>query len=145
MAFYETDAQRNDRLQYKPYFTILDETRPGHTLHPLQEVTCFKYLGYNLDQTLSRRSATSSMLQAFWSAHHQAHKACLLRREHHPSFLLTLWKQLILSTTDTHLVFIHNKEHLKKLDAAINTSLALTFAPHSWKTNILHTALKAEL
>jgi hypothetical protein len=145
MAFMETEAQTNDRMTWRPHLTVYDETLVKPAFHQLKEVTQFKYLGFTLDQTLSGRSATSSMIQAFWFAHHKAHKSGIMRREHHPLFLLTLWNQLILSAIDTHITFIHNAAHLKKLDSAINTSLATTFAPHSCKKNTLLTALKAEL
>jgi hypothetical protein len=63
----------------------------------------------------------------------------------HPKLQLTLWKQLVWSTTDTCLPFLWDPDHLKRLDKQINLSLASIFCPKVWNTDCVHKALRSDL
>jgi hypothetical protein len=85
------------------------------------------------------------MIATFWCAHARARSYGLHQHHLHPRHLLTLWKQLILSTTDTYLPFIQKDTHLTRFGAAINASLGSLFTPQVRNANCLYRALKAEL
>ncbi len=85
------------------------------------------------------------MLASFWCAHARARSYGVDKQHLHPKHILTLWKQLILSTTDTYLPFIQKDIHITRLGAAINTSLSSIFTPYVYPGNNLYPALKTEL
>jgi hypothetical protein len=84
-------------------------------------------------------------MQCFWCAHARALSSGMDTNVLHPKHLLLLWKQLVLSTSDTCLPFLHQEKHITRFGAAINASLACFFTPQVRTVNCLFPALKAEL
>jgi hypothetical protein len=145
MIFMENQWDKDKRLTTAAPFHICHESGIPAPISQLREVFKFKYLGLILDPRLTFEPALNQTIQAFWYSHGQTRMMDVHVHGLHPKLQLTLWKQLVWSTTDTCLPFLWDPIHLKRLDKQINLSLASIFCPKVWNTDCVHKALRSDL
>jgi hypothetical protein len=145
MSFFEAPEIQQNRLHEYPTFQVQHTHKAGTPTTSLKEVTSFTYLGLTLDPQLTFDPALRATIKNFWYAHTSIQKFDVHKYGLHPKHQLTLWKHMVLSTTDTCLPFLHTPQQASILDDQINLSLASIFVPKRWDTDCLHKALRAEL
>jgi hypothetical protein len=145
MVFMEDKVHRSARQTKTHHHYISHESNIPAPISHLKEVDTFKYLGITLDCRLSFDTATKHNTRAMWHAHSQTRLLDMHVHGLHPRHQITLWKQLIWSTMDTYLPFVHDHNHIKHFDEQIDLSLASIFCPKTWNTDCLHKALRSEL
>ncbi len=145
MAFMETNITQANRKTNMPPFTLHYNSCTGVNIQTIKEVKTFKYLGLLLDQWLDLTEAMKATKRNFWHAHSKARQLDLHVYGLHAKDQLMLWKQLVLSTTDIILPFIHLDTQATQIDTMLDTSLSSIFAPKSWRADCLNRALRSEL
>jgi hypothetical protein len=118
-AFLETNFTHANRKANMQTFTLHDNSCTGVKIQTLKEVKTFKYLGLLLDQWLDLTEAMKATKRNFWHAHSKARQLDMHVYGLHPKDQLMLWKQLVLSTTNTILPFIHLDTQITQIDLII--------------------------
>jgi hypothetical protein len=145
MVFMENALDKITRRETQPALYIKHEFNIPQPISQLKEVDKFRYLGLLLDTRLHYEVAVKDTIRNFWYAHGQTSLLDTHVHGLHPKYQIMLWKQLIWTTTDTCLPFIHDKNHMAALDDQIDLSLASFFCPKPWNTDCLYKALLAKL
>jgi hypothetical protein len=145
MSFFEDSEKQELRHATSTPFHIQHAHQLDTPISVLKEVSTFKYLGVYLDKHLTFDTAMKQSMKNFWYAHSQARQLDMHVHGLHPKHQLTLWKQLIWSTMDSCLPFLHSESQASYIDQQINLSLSSIFVPKLWETDCLHKALRTEL
>ena len=130
IVFHETPHQRRQRERAGLPWQIISAF-PSRTIHPIQEVDTFHYLGTTLDSRTTFDPLCKLIQQRIWHAHHKlaVARTCprSLLRSGPATTIYRLWQSSVAIHALMHLPALHSPRHLEQLQITLNKSLAYTF------------------